>query len=52
MTIKLHNTMKDIWLGHHWETSAQCPNDHGKKERYRQKDQTFTGKIINKLIHL
>ena len=25
---------------HHWETSAQYPNDHGKKKR--KKDQKFT----------
>ena len=40
MTIELRNTNKDIQqaayfimrIGHHWETSAQYPNDHGKKK--------------------
>ena len=49
MTIELRNTIKDtrqaayfiMRIGHHWETSAQYPNDHGKK-RYRKKDQKFT----------
>ena len=40
MTIELRNTIKDnrqaayfiMRIGHHWETSAQYPNDHGKKK--------------------
>ena len=49
MTIELRDTIKDtrqaayfiMRIGHRWETSAQYPNDHGKK-RYRKKDQKFT----------
>ena len=41
MTIELHNTIKDtrqtayfiMRIGHHWETSAQYQNDHGKKKK-------------------
>ena len=29
-------------VGHHLETSAQYPNDHEKKKRYREKDNKFT----------
>ena len=40
MTIKLRNARYSTgglfyyeMLGHHWETSAQYPNDHGKKKK-------------------
>ena len=44
MTIELRNTIKDtrqaayfiMRIGHHCETSAQYPNDHGKKNTVKR----------------
>ena len=44
MTRKLRNTIKDtrqaayfiMRTDHHWETSAQYPNDHGKKDTVKR----------------
>ena len=51
MTKELRNTIKDtrqaayfiMRIGHHCETSAQYPNDHGKK-KYREKDKNLPEK--------